>query len=85
LETPGTGPILVRGHQLDGSNQLGFGPDPVPKPELVLEASDAVGVSNESPGWDSYVAYTRVQAPGCYAYQVDTGSSSETIAFEAGP
>jgi hypothetical protein len=85
LETPGTGPILVRGHQLDGSKQLGFGPGPAPTPELLLEASDAVGVSNESPGWNSFVAYTRVRAPGCYAYQVDTGSGSETITFEAGP
>jgi hypothetical protein len=85
LETPGTGPILVRGRQLDGSNQVGFGPDLVPVPELVLEPSDAVGVSNETPGWFSYVAYTRVRAAGCYAYQVDTALGSETIGFEAGP
>jgi hypothetical protein len=85
FETPGTGPFLIRGKQLDGPNEVGFGSDPVPSPELVLEASDQVRVANASPGWHSYVAYTRVRAPGCYAYQVDTGSGSETIAFEAGP
>ena len=38
-----------------------------------------------SPGWLNYVAYTRIRAPGCYAYQVDTAAASEVIAFEAGP
>jgi hypothetical protein len=85
FEPPGTGPIVIRGRQLDGPNQVGFGADPVPAPELVLDASDAVGVSNETPGWLSYVAYTRVRAAGCYAYQVDTASGSEIIGFEAGP
>jgi hypothetical protein len=85
FETPGTGPILIRGQQLDGPNKVGFGSDPVPTPELMLEASDQVGVANASPGWQSFVAYTRVRAPGCYAYQVDTGSGSETIVFQAGP
>jgi hypothetical protein len=85
LVRPGTGPILIRGRQLDGVNTLGFGSDPVPAPELVLEASDAVGVSGASPGWLSYVAYTRVRASGCYAYQVDSGTGSEEITFEASP
>ena len=85
LTAPGTGPILIRGGQLDGTNPLGFGSDPVSASELVLQASDAVGVSGATPGWLSYVAYTAIRAPGCYAYQVDTGSGSETIPFEAGP
>ena len=85
FETPGTGPFLIRGKQLDGPNQVGFGSDPVPSPELVLEPSDEVGVANAAPGWHSFVAYTRVRAPGCYAYQVDTGSGSEAIVFKAGP
>jgi hypothetical protein len=85
LVAPETGPILIRGRQLDGGNQVGFGSDPGPSPELVLEASDAVGVSGSAPGWLNYVAYTRVRAPGCYAYQVDTGAGSETITFKAGP
>jgi hypothetical protein len=85
LAAPGTGPILIRGGQLDGANTLGFGSDPIPSPQLVLEQSDAVGVSGASPGWLNYVAYTRVRASGCYAYQIDTGSGSETIPFEAGP
>ncbi len=85
LTAPGTGPILIRGGQLDGANPLGFGSDPVPAPQLVLEASDAVGVSGATPGWLSYVAYTRVRAPGCYAYQVDTGPAARRFTFEAGP
>ena len=85
FEAPGTGPFLIRGTQLDGPNQVGFGSDPIPSPELVLETSDQVGVANASPGWHSYVAFTRVRAAGCYAYQVDTGSGSEKVVFEAGP
>lgn len=85
LEAPGAGPILVRGGQLDGTNTVGFGGGPVPSAKLVLEASDRVGVSGSIPGWLNYVAYTRVRAPGCYAYQVDTVAGSETITFEAGP
>ncbi|MGH2513104.1 MAG: hypothetical protein ACRDGQ_10495, partial [Candidatus Limnocylindrales bacterium] len=71
LAEPGVGPILIRGAQLDGPNKLGFGSEPVPAPELVLEASDAVGATGVPAGWLNYVAYTRVRAAGCYAYQID--------------
>ncbi|MGH2464369.1 MAG: hypothetical protein ACRDGI_02825 [Candidatus Limnocylindrales bacterium] len=85
LAEPGVGPILIRGAQLDGTNKLGFGSDPVPVPELVLEARDAVGATGVPAGWLNYVDYTRVRAAGCYAYQIDFGAGTETIAFEAGP
>ncbi len=34
-------------------------------------------------GWRGYPGYTRLQAPGCYAYQVDAPSGSTVIVFRA--
>ena len=71
------GAVLVRGRQLDGPHRLGFN-DPA-LPELVLEPKP---VSHPG-GWRDYPSYTRLRAPGCYAYQVDTPSRSFVIVFRA--
>jgi hypothetical protein len=68
------GPILIRGRQLDGPNKVRFGPASVPAPELRLR-----------PTGTGYPSFTRVRAPGCYAYQVDGLGFSYTIVFEARP
>lgn len=77
-----SGPLLVRGHRIDGPQSLLFttsatgGSDP-PQEELRLFAS------NTSPleGWRNWPSYTFIQTPGCYAYQVDGTTFSYTIVF----
>jgi hypothetical protein len=73
------GAVLIRGGQLDGSNRLGF--DIGPRwTNTVLPELRLVG-----PEFDLHPAATFVQAPGCYAYQVDTFRSSYLIVLEAQP
>jgi hypothetical protein len=67
--------VLVRGRRLDGPDELRF-EDPA-VPELVLPDD---GRGNP---WRDYPGYTRLRAPGCYAYQIDTRSRSFTIVFRA--
>jgi hypothetical protein len=71
-----TGPILIRGRALAGSHAVGFGEGHRPYDELQLYAAPG-----KPHAWPSF---TRVRGPGCYAYQVDTASSSAVISFSAG-
>ena len=80
-----SGPILVRGHQLDGPNEVRFEDGANPPTELVLTDVSQVGVNGTSIGWRNFVAYSRIRAAGCYAYQVDTAARSEVIVFAAAP
>ncbi len=71
------GKVLVRGHQLDGVNPVGF--------DLGPSWTGSVHSEIQLVGPDSFLhpAATFVRAPGCYAYQVDTPRSSYLIVFEA--
>jgi hypothetical protein len=68
---------LVRGHQLDGPNEVRFAKPAFiphrlnPIPELQLDQLR------------DYPSLTRLRAPGCYAYQVDGRTFSYFIVFEA--
>ena len=75
----------MRGHQLGGSNPVRFGDGATPASDLLLSDASAVGVSGSSFGWRNFVAYTRIRAAGCYAYQIDTAAGSEVIVFAAAP
>ncbi len=75
------GPVLIRGRQMDGPNELRFGEGSEPVPELRLPEK---GGSSPS-GWRNWPTYTRVREPGCYAYQIDTLESSYTVIFRAEP
>ena len=66
------GPVLVRGRQLDGPNEIRFNEGLLP--ELRLAAWPA-----------HHPSATRVRASGCYAYQVDGLGFSHLMAFEAKP
>ena len=71
-----TGPVLVRGLQLDGPNELRFDDGMLPPRTLkILRAPSPRGRAS----------YTRVRAPGCYAYQVDGLGFSYAIVFDARP
>jgi hypothetical protein len=73
------GPVLIRGRQLDGPNALRFGRDLNPSREMRLRS-----VGGSSPGgWQNRPSYTRLRAPGCYAWQVDGTTFSRVIAFRA--
>jgi hypothetical protein len=72
-----SGPILIRGRELGGSGAVGFGEGHTPYDELQL-LGNAMGAPAGQ--WPSF---TRVQASGCYAYQVDGTSFSEVIVFRA--
>ncbi|HEY0755204.1 MAG TPA: hypothetical protein VGD98_14690 [Ktedonobacteraceae bacterium] len=74
------GQVLVRGQQLDGSHKMRFDGglgDLSFTPQLVLDTT-----LGGSP-WPSFPSFTRLEAPGCYAYQVDGKTFSYTIVFEA--
>jgi hypothetical protein len=70
------GPVLIRGRQLDGPNELRFDAGAFPPREIRIPASR---VQRNRP------SFTRVRAPGCYSYQVDGLAFSSTIVFEARP
>ena len=72
-----SGPVLVRGRQLNGPHGLRFN-DPAVTEMLLAANKDAL-----PGGWRDYPGYTRLQAPGCYAYQVDTQAGSSLIVFRA--
>jgi hypothetical protein len=75
------GPVLIRGHQLDGPHELRFdgGVDDVTlHPELRLIAGPENGAH-----WSTWPTNTRIEAPGCYAYQVDGPTFSYSIVFLA--
>lgn len=83
------GPVLIRGQQLNGPNALRFngglgqthgnpqGTEPL-LPDLQLMGGQATGAS-----WPTWETFTRIQTPGCYAYQVDSTGFSEVIVFQA--
>lgn len=71
------GTVLVRGRQLDGPHDLRFN-DPAAA-ELLLAPKPPITPG----GWRDYPSYTRLQAPGCYAYQIDAPSGSTVIVFRA--
>ena len=73
------GPVLVRGRQLDGPHLVRFDLASPPKAELRLRPGSTGGTN----GVRRYPSSTRVQAPGCYAYQVDGPGFSRVVVFEA--
>jgi hypothetical protein len=71
-----TGPIRIRGRRLDAVGEVRFDSELVR--EITLSEEDAVG-------WREHPSFTRVRAPGCYAYQVDGRGFRDLIVFEAVP
>ena len=81
--------VLIRGHQLAGPREVRFngGVDQPgntdfttpPLPALRLVAP----VPWSSEPWVNWPSQTRLQAPGCYAYQVDGTTWSLVIVFQA--
>jgi hypothetical protein len=74
------GPVLIRGRRLDGGGAVGFGEGHTPYDELQLMNSGR-GEATTTGGDRAWLSLTRVQHPGCYAYQVDGSSFSHVIVF----
>jgi len=75
-----SGPILVRGRQIDGNGKLRFsavGPKLSDKFELTAPNKGAPDQ------WSFWPADMSVPHPGCYAIQIDTSVSSEVVVFRA--
>jgi hypothetical protein len=70
------GPLLIRGSQLDDSHQIRF--DDGILPEIALDIPQ--GGSQQ---WYDRPSETRLQVPGCYAYQVDGIHFSQILVFQA--
>jgi hypothetical protein len=74
------GPVLVRGGRIDSPGELRFGPGPNPSTELQLDPAQG---TSSAPGWQDWPTYTRLRAPGCYAFQVDGLTFTQVIPFQA--
>ena len=69
------GPVLIRGGKVDQPERLRFNRGKVPPKEMRIPRVVA--------GQRSRPSYTRLRAPGCYAYQIDGTTFSRVIVFEA--
>ncbi|HET7037526.1 MAG TPA: hypothetical protein VFI42_17710 [Thermomicrobiaceae bacterium] len=74
------GPVLIRGHQIGGPNEMRFESGDDPPNELTFGAGGGGSTPSHFRNWPSY---TRLRAPGCYAYQVDGTDFSDVIVFKA--
>jgi hypothetical protein len=74
------GPILIRGHQVNGPNELRFVAGAAPPDELRLHTDTGGALPS---GWSNWPTYTRVRTPGCYAYQIDGTNFTSFVIFQA--
>jgi hypothetical protein len=74
------GPVLIRGEQLDDSHAVGFSLSDGPA-YTNLQFPPAKKYRYHR--WQEWPSETRLQASGCYAYQVDGTTFSEVIVFRA--
>jgi hypothetical protein len=77
------GPVLIRAQQLDGPHALLFD-DGVDGSSVTLQPSlRLMGGPGYGTPWPNWPTNTRVEASGCYAYQVDGLTFTYTIVFQA--
>ena len=78
------GPALVRGHQLDGPNELEFFlvGEGTPAPELRIPLDSTASAPNRPQGWREWPSATVIPAAGCFGVQVDGDGFSAVIVFE---
>jgi hypothetical protein len=75
-------PALIRGHRLDGPEEIRFNDGARPDPELRFPAGSTGAWGAGYPDTRQLPSYSRFEAPGCYAWQVDGLDFSYTIVFE---
>jgi hypothetical protein len=74
------GPVLIRGRQLDGPHLLRFDVGTPPPAEMRIRPGRGF---RPWKGARDRPSYTRVEAAGCYGYQVDGIGFSRVIVFQA--
>ncbi|MDQ1552614.1 MAG: hypothetical protein QOD50_2036 [Actinomycetota bacterium] len=79
------GPVLIRGARVDGTAELRFGAGGEPTSELRLPIRSYEHTPGQPPGWRMFNQYLRPPGVGCYALQIDTLSSTETIVVRVDP
>lgn len=72
-----SGPLLIRGRQLNGMNIVRFGQNFLPERQIRIPAG------SDRP--NTFPSMTRVRHAGCYGFQVDGTSFSSIIVFQAVP
>jgi hypothetical protein len=79
------GPLLIRGGRLDRPGRVRFDRGQVPPKEIRVSknARDGWPPGYEDVGQRYRPSYTRLRAPGCYAYQIDGTTFSRVIVFQA--
>lgn len=85
LIRPGvSGDVLVRGHQVDGSNEVRFGEGDTPAAELIFKAPAQARIITDE-DWSISFNTMRLREAGCYAIQIDSEAASNIIVFRAEP
>lgn len=84
-----SGPVLVRGEQIDGTRDVHFSPANPVSPSVgrgtaELQLTGKGDVPSPS-GWRRWNMYLETTAPGCYAFQIDGTSFSTVVVIEVSP
>jgi hypothetical protein len=74
------GRVLIRGGRRDGAEGVRFGDESQPQRELRLTFT---AEDRGEGGWLFEGTFTRVRAPGCYAWQLDGDDFTSVITFRA--
>ncbi len=78
LTDPGySGPVLIRGRQLDGPHGMPL--EGVPPSGLELDQA------RSSPSWRVWRGQVSISGPGCYGLQIDGATFTETVVFNVKP
>ena len=77
------GPVLIRGHRLDGPENLSFNGRKDPLPELRIKRGETVRWSGQPAGSRGIPSGVRVIANGCYGVQIDGTTFSRIVVFSA--
>ncbi len=81
IQPPYNGLVLIRGHQLDGSNPVQFNGGIDQDGSITFPLLTALRLEGNAPS--SWPTYTRLRAPGCYIYQIDGLTFSGYLIFQA--
>lgn len=76
------GPVLIRGHRLDGPQSLRFNGGKHPR-ELRIRRNATVSWNGQPPGSRGVPSILRIHAAGCYGVQIDGTNFSRSVIFPA--
>jgi hypothetical protein len=77
------GPVLIRGRRLDGRQALGFNGNRRPDRELRIPPRETVTWKGQPRGSRGVPSAVRVNAAGCYGFQIDGTTFSRAVVVRA--